>query len=113
MISMKKRRLAAIVTAATLALGGGVVAAAPAVAVTVSPMAVYTAGGSIVCPAGRDAYIRVTLNSPGTVTFYASRSRITTTYGNFHYETVRSTGKTIDWRIQSDTSIGQVSDGCN
>lgn len=112
MFSVSKRKVGAVVTAATLLVGGSLVGASPALAGTVSPMAVYEAGGSITCASFQRMYIRVSLPQPGTITYFVSGNRITTTYASLHFESFANTGKEMNWRIESDTPISEVADGC-
>ena len=112
MFSNKRAGVAALLTAASLVLGGTVMAS-PATATMISPMAVYAASGQINCPTGQKAYVSVTLNQQGTVTFFTTRGRIHQSTGNFHWYAYPNTqGGLLKWRVEADRPIGQVSDGC-
>lgn len=73
----------------------------------------YTASGSQYCPPGQALYLRATLGSPGTLTYYAERGALRIANGSFHFWTYPGTGGgTVNWRIEATTNIDEVSNGC-
>lgn len=115
----KRAGFGAVLAAVSLAVGG-IAIGAPATASTnaevtgdVAARAVLSASGTQTCPAGRHVYVRATLSSPGTLTYYTSRGRIHQAYASFHYWTYPGDGgQTLNWRITSDVNIEEVADGC-
>ncbi|MDT0182002.1 hypothetical protein Q9S36_17625 [Microbacterium sp. ARD31] len=112
MAKSKRIGVAAVLAAASL-LVGGVAHASPVTAATVSPSAVTSASGSLFCPQGKELYVRTTLAFVGNLKYYKGTQLVHTAHGNFHFWTYpNSGGKTTSWRVQADTNIDEVGDGC-
>lgn len=109
----RKRSSTAAVLATISLLVGGVAHASPVAAAPVTPAAVTSASGSLFCPAGTELYVRTTLAFRGTLKYYNGSRLVHTAEGNFHFWTYpNSGGKTTSWRVQANTNIDEVGDGC-
>lgn len=92
-----------LVTATALALIFGCTAPANA--------AVTSAGGSISCAIGQQAYVRVDTTSTGTVTFkQGNTTRYTSTDARTHVW--HSGVRTLSWKVTSTVNMGTIYDGC-